>query len=53
MLNENILWARTINPVNGRIVREPTVLGAVLYVIGGAIVLGAAFYALIWLSAFL
>jgi hypothetical protein len=29
MLNENILWARAISPT-GRLIKEPTLLGAVL-----------------------
>jgi hypothetical protein len=49
MLSENILWARAINPANGRILREPTFLGVVLIAAG----LFAAFYAVVFLGSFL
>jgi hypothetical protein len=49
MLSENILWARAINPANGRILREPTILGVVLIAAG----LFAAFSAIVFLGSFL
>lgn len=37
-----MFWVRELNPTNGQLVREPTILGVVLIGIGFAIVLVAA-----------
>jgi hypothetical protein len=34
MIDTNLLWSRAINPINGRIHKEPTILGCALIVIG-------------------
>lgn len=34
MIDTNLLWSRAINPLNGRIHKEPTVLGVALITAG-------------------
>jgi hypothetical protein len=45
MLNENILWARPIDPMSGKLIKDPTFLGALL--------IGIAFFVLISALVFL
>ena len=45
MLNENLLWARTISPT-GRIVKEETFLGALLKTLGFIAALAVLYYVL-------
>jgi hypothetical protein len=49
MLSQNLLWSRAINPGNGRVMREPTILGVILFGLSGFIVLAA----IIVLSSFI
>lgn len=49
MIKESLLWTKAIDPMNTRIVKEPTVLGAILIVIGAF----AAIYMVFTLIAFL
>jgi len=48
MIDTNLLWSRAINPINGRIHKEPTVLGCALIAIG----LAALGYIVLVLFAF-
>ena len=41
MLKENILWSKMLNPVNGRVVTEPTVLGIIVLAAIGFVLIGA------------
>jgi hypothetical protein len=45
MIDSNLLWMRIINPTNGRLIKEPTVLGWLL--------IGAGLIALTSLTFFL
>jgi len=49
MIDTNLLWSRAINPINGRIHKEPTVLGCAL-IVAAALVIG---YIVLVLFAFL
>ena len=53
MIDSNLLWARAIDPMTGRIVKQHTFLGAALTVIAGAILAFAIFYVAIVLFAVL
>jgi hypothetical protein len=49
MIDTNLLWSRAINPINGRIHKEPTVLGCALIALG----LAALGYVVLVLCTFL
>jgi len=46
MIDNNILWSRAIG-MNGKIEKEPTLLGSAIIVIGGAVVVAAVAYAIL------
>lgn len=52
MIKDNIFWSRAIDPFNGRLVKEPTMLGAVLLIAAGFIIAYAVLYVVFFLLQF-
>lgn len=47
MIDTNILWSRAIDPISGKLHKEPTVIGSSLLIIGGSIAAVAVAYTLL------
>lgn len=48
MIKDNILWSRVIEPMNGKLVKEPTFLGATLIVTVGTLFFALVLYGILW-----